>query len=777
MRKMRRWLRLSVITFLSLLLGLTPAVSVVAAVTEAQIKPFNSATDMEQAGDEADLFLYNVFLTGNHSANSADTEGALAIQGSSFIPKFGEDNGPAGFHYGAMFAGGGVGEDLNARNTIALLIGGQIHSYTNSTLHVGHEQGLLVANENNDDWLTQVNMEASGGVRTMTNAEMSSTFGTLAKKENALTARLNTYTDATLDAGSVTATSMSGPDGKTLTYTARPSQKDKNVYVVDVEPAAGSDTVFMPQIDHLDKLIDDDQMQEIIFTTNASKVVFANAAYYGKDANNQDAMVALQKNSEAARKVSNRTLFYLPNATQVTNYASTSSKTAPDIHDGADGLNADNPVGTDGSDLYDNDYFSQYNKYGTAVMGSVFAPNATIVFTGGNLNGYVFAKNFHQRNGAEAHNFYNPWLESTEIEFTKIWDDDQNRDGKRPKQLTFQLMDGDKVVDEVTVDAAQWDKQQTVKFASLPKYRTDGTLINYTIAEVLPADSEYTAKPEGTTITNTRPIDVTNVSVTKTWQDHDNYLGVRPTSIQVQLYAKDSQGQDAKTAVGSPETITASDNWQHTWKNLPKNINGGHPIEYTIEEVGSSPGYTATSSSDQDGGKIITNTYQPPKFGIQLKKTDADTGRLLKGATYRVGTIVQDNQVVKDGTAQDVTTDDNGIAQFKDLTWQPGKQYYLQEITAPGGYTVDDAVYPITMQPDVASDDGYYLMFDKQRYRLDNGKNGQVQPTVNLTRTDAPMPVLPHTGGHGRTPWLPLGLLITGLGAFVWFIRRRREVM
>ena len=40
-----------------------------------------------------------------------------------------------------------------------------------------------------------------------------------------------------------------------------------------------------------------------------------------------------------------------------------------------------------------------------------------------------------------------------------------------------------------------------------------------------------------TTLTNTHTPEMTDISVTKVWEDNNNKAGVRPASIQVQLYA------------------------------------------------------------------------------------------------------------------------------------------------------------------------------------------------------------------------------------------------
>lgn len=57
-----------------------------------------------------DLFSYNVYVSGDHSANQADTEGGIAVKGNSAIVA----NSTAGFNYGGYFdnSSSGLGHTL-----------------------------------------------------------------------------------------------------------------------------------------------------------------------------------------------------------------------------------------------------------------------------------------------------------------------------------------------------------------------------------------------------------------------------------------------------------------------------------------------------------------------------------------------------------------------------------------------------------------------------------------------------------------------------------------
>lgn len=736
-----------------------------AAVNPDEIQPFDSAKDMQNAGDEADLFLYNVFLTGNHSGNSADNEGAMAFQGSSYVPKGGN------FNYGAYFSndGTGAGEKLNARNKIVLLIGGQIHNYSSSKPEIGGlGRGYLVTT-NADDWVSSANVAPNGGVKQMSDSQMSETFQKLVAKENQLNRRLASYTQETVEQGAVPGSTNWG------TYTAKPSAMDPHVYVVNIEPQAG-DIAFMPQVGRMDSLVDDPQLKEIIFTTTAQKIVMVDDALYG-------GLPVGVTDPATFTRISNHTVFYLPNATQITNFAKDKSS-APDIFDSDQVPNSSIPVDADGNDLYNTNYFSNYTLHPVnAVAGSVFAPNATIVFNSGNINGYVMAKNFHQRNGAEAHNFYNPWLESTDVQFTKIWDDDSNRDGVRPEKLTFTVYDDqNNKVTTITIDADKLNNQQTFSLDNLPKYDTNGKLIQYHVVEEPLEGKDYNSTPsaDGKSITNQHTPETTTFQVTKQWLDHNNYLKQRPNGVQMQLYQQDTVEKDApEVKVGAPVTLNEANKWTYKWEGLKKNIAGGHLLLYSVKEVTTVKGYEATSTTAADKlSTTVTNTYHPTTFRVRLTKHDENSHATLKGATYRLGTVTKDGKVVKDATAQDNATDEHGQLSFTNIPWVADKTYYLQEITAPNGYLLDEKIYPVHVKADAQTAAKYVIEFDGKEYplELDNG-NAQAEPLIDISRTDAPAPVLPHTGGEGRHPWLIVGLTSVFLGGIALYLRKAWGVM
>jgi len=187
--------------------------------------------------------------------------------------------------------------------------------------------------------------------------------------------------------------------------------------------------------------------------------------------------------------------------------------------------------------------------------------------------------------------------ETVVLSGTKVWKDNNNQDGKRADKVKVQILNGDKVVQEIEVsEATGW------KFESkaLPKYE-NGQEIKYTVKEV--AVKEYTSTvttDKGKyTVTNTHAPEKTSVKGHKIWKDEENKDGIRPASITVKLLA---DGQDTgKTAVASEAT-----GWTYEFTDLDR-YKDGQAIEYSVVEV------PVEGYSSKVEGFNITNTHTPEK--------------------------------------------------------------------------------------------------------------------------------------------------------------------
>ncbi|MFC4770498.1 Cna B-type domain-containing protein [Enterococcus hermanniensis] len=258
----------------------------------------------------------------------------------------------------------------------------------------------------------------------------------------------------------------------------------------------------------------------------------------------------------------------------------------------------------------------------------------------------------------------------TLIKGKKVWKDGNNQDGKRPNSIIVNLL-----ADGVQIDAKEVTAQDdwAYSFDNLPKYNT-GKIIDYTVSEnTVP---EYQSAIEGTTITNTYVPKVIDINVKKEWRDTNNQDGIRPESIDVQLYAHDKK-------IGRPVTLTEENGWTHTWENLPEKEDG-KTIEYSVKEVSDVPGYESGLKQENKTDIVITNTHIPEVTKIAGKKMWNDH-QDREGKRPEKITI----NLLADGfkvDSQEVTAQDNWTYSFNNLPkYKAGKliQYTVTENTVP----------------------------------------------------------------------------------------------
>ena len=260
------------------------------------------------------------------------------------------------------------------------------------------------------------------------------------------------------------------------------------------------------------------------------------------------------------------------------------------------------------------------------------------------------------------------------VEGAKTWVDNNNQDGVRPRSITVNLLADGKKIDEVTVTAKNgW----AWSFTGLDKYAA-GKEIVYTITE----DNVdfYTTEVDGYDITNTHITATTQISGVKVWDDNDNAAGVRPESIEVELFAD-----------GEPvaRTTAAAIDWSYEFTNLPMYRDGGIAISYQVVET-PVDNYVATYEKvvHNDGVEVnITNTYvvEDPEFvtikgtkvwndnnDAQDKRPDSITVNLFNGGAEPVAT-----------TTASITTD--WTYAFTDLPKadEDGKEYIYTVTETP----------------------------------------------------------------------------------------------
>ena len=192
----------------------------------------------------------------------------------------------------------------------------------------------------------------------------------------------------------------------------------------------------------------------------------------------------------------------------------------------------------------------------------------------------------------------------TEIEVVKIWDDNDNKDGNRPKSITVHLLAGGEEVKTAELTAANGWKRT---FGDLPKF-VNGHPIHYSVTEdPVPL---YVSEIHGFTIRNKYQPELTSVSVRKVWNDENNKHHNRPVSVHMTL------------SNGMSVILSEENGWMATITGLPTRVNG-QPAEYTWTEQ-EVVGYELESMETEGTVTVFTNKpWQRPD-----KPTQGKTPRL-----------------------------------------------------------------------------------------------------------------------------------------------------
>ena len=264
--------------------------------------------------------------------------------------------------------------------------------------------------------------------------------------------------------------------------------------------------------------------------------------------------------------------------------------------------------------------------------------------------------------------------EKTSVTVTKIWNDNNNANGKRPESIKLQVKNGSTVVKEQVVTA---NEEWKYTFTDLPVYDEQGNAINYTVdeAEVNAGELKlYTKSINGTTITNTFevPDEKTSVTVTKTWNDNNNEKGKRPESIKLQV-------KNGSTVV-KEQVVTANEGWKYTFTNLPVYDEQGNKINYTVDETEVNTGELKLYTKSING-TTITNTFAIPdqKISITVNKKWEDNNDVNGKRPESIKLQIKSGStVVKE---QVVTANDNWKYTFTDLPMydSQGNEIYYQE--------------------------------------------------------------------------------------------------
>ena len=334
---------------------------------------------------------------------------------------------------------------------------------------------------------------------------------------------------------------------------------------------------------------------------------------------------------------------------------------------------------------------------------------------------------------------------------TKVWNDANNQDGKRPESVTVQLYKKVGVADPVAVEGKKLtltakdktdDNTWVASFTNLPQYEA-GKEITYSIKEVdVPAG--YEASVTGQVVTNTHNPDTVILSGTKVWKDNNNQDGKRTTSVKVQILNGDKVVQEIE--------VSEATGWKFESKALPKYENG-QEIKYTVKETAMTE-YKATITTDKDGKYTITNEHTPEKTAVKGHKIwkDEDNKDGIRPASITVKLLADGKETGQTATVSETS---GWTYEFTGLDrYQEGKEiaYTVEEVNVPDGYT--------------ASVEGYNITNTHTPEKPTPGKpNEPGKPKKGGE--------LPNTGSESNQVALVAGIALLGLGT--GFLARRKK--
>ncbi len=222
-------------------------------------------------------------------------------------------------------------------------------------------------------------------------------------------------------------------------------------------------------------------------------------------------------------------------------------------------------------------------------------------------------------------------LKTKTIEVTKIWEDNENEHGLRPKFVKILIYDGENKISEGYV---REDTDWKYEFTGLPEFRTDGRKIEYRIDEEVEKRKEeywgggyweieenfenegdfelynkyYVKEIVGNTITNkyVDPDERIKVIGKKVWEDEDNKALKRPNSVVLQI----KNGEE----IVSEGVVTEDSNWSFEFE-AARYDESGSEIKYHIDE-GETPKFYEKEIVDDF---TVKNKFKVPDDKVKIE--------------------------------------------------------------------------------------------------------------------------------------------------------------
>ncbi|MBE6903105.1 MAG: Cna B-type domain-containing protein [Ruminococcaceae bacterium] len=268
--------------------------------------------------------------------------------------------------------------------------------------------------------------------------------------------------------------------------------------------------------------------------------------------------------------------------------------------------------------------------------------------------------------------------------------------------------------------------------------------------------------------------DSMSVTAKKLWDCPENEW--QPVTLQ--LLANGKLVTTVIAGVQPQVVLSADNNWQHTWSNLPVYVNGVK-IEWSIKETvigtehtkadGSFVNWLASygipiQSTDENGNPHVTLTVTntTKRVMLRLTKTNMNKSLQLQGATFLLEAVDANGNVISSEIAKNATTGENGTLIFDNLKCDI--RYRLTEQQSPEGYLeLSEYIYfTIHESGAVTVEESYYAQASGTAYNI-------------LVRNAEAIP-LPESGGIGIDMFYAFGLMLIVLSfcIYIYYLCKRR---
>lgn len=246
---------------------------------------------------------------------------------------------------------------------------------------------------------------------------------------------------------------------------------------------------------------------------------------------------------------------------------------------------------------------------------------------------------------------YSHEIAKTSVTASVEWDNADDKDGIRPKSVSFQLKaDGENVGDAITVNAgSNWTKT----WEDLPEKKA-GKALTYTVevSDIPTEEDQYTVTTSGDAASGfvfkaSHVSTSVEIPVSVTWDDAENQDGARIEAVEAELYANGE-------ATGNKVTLNAENNWTAKFASVDVKKDGTR-IKYEVKGT-EADGYDVSVAGDilDEKGLVLTYKHIPAVVNVSARASWNDANNQdgirpidILVQLYADGTALGDKAVIE----------------------------------------------------------------------------------------------------------------------------------